>query len=689
VRDGTEVGVTAPVPDPDGAGPGTGTNIASPNYVIDSDTNETTDPIDPDTDEGGALDGDEDGNANGAFDVGLGECDPNLTADDAACLPVDSDSDGLTDDEENAINTDPNNPDTDGDNLRDGDEVLFYNTNPLDLDTDDDGIRDDEEVVPGGDLAVTDPNNPDTDRDGIQDGTELGYTAGVADPDGAGPIDGTDSSVFQPDQDPITRTDPLDPDTDDGGIIDGNEDINHDGEQGPGEIDPTAGNGGDDVDDRDLDGLPDSVETLIGTDPDNSDTDNDGIPDGDETVPSAGGGYITDPLDADTDDDGLEDGDELTPVNTGFVLDPTDADTDNDGVQDGTEIGDITPVPDPDGPVGPALGTDVSVFQPDLDPVSVTNPLDPDTDDGGVPDGNEDVNRDGRVDPGEIDPTVGNGGDDLDSDGDGLPDAWEAIIGTNPNVKDTDGDGIDDGEEMIPGDDGTTSDPLDLDTDDDGISDGEEVDVYGTDPSNPDTDGDGIQDGTEAGKDTPIPDPDGAGPIKGTDGTYFIPDDDGGTTTTDPTDPDTDEGGVIDGAEDRDTNGRVDVGERNPRDGSDDNIGGCFGTPLFEVDGAPTFNLRVAKQSATDVRVTWTDEITAQNAPCIVYLVYATVDVPTPGPEARSQFTLLGVATQNSFIHRNAITDGNDYDYLVVAYSFTAGVGSWGNGWDGAALAPR
>ena len=35
----------------------------------------------------------------------------------------DSDGDGLTDEEEKALRTDPNNPDTDGDGIPDGDEV--------------------------------------------------------------------------------------------------------------------------------------------------------------------------------------------------------------------------------------------------------------------------------------------------------------------------------------------------------------------------------------------------------------------------------------------------------------------------------------------------------------------------------------------------------------------------------------
>ena len=46
------------------------------------------------------------------------------------------------------------------------------------------------------------------------------------------------------------------------------------------------------------------------------------------------------------------------------------------------------------------------------------------TDNGGVLDGNEDINHNGRVDAGEIDPTAGNGADGVDSDGDGSVDSY-------------------------------------------------------------------------------------------------------------------------------------------------------------------------------------------------------------------------------------------------------------------------
>ena len=67
--------------------------------------------------------------------------------------PVDTDEDGLTDDEEIVLGTDPLVADTDSDGLSDGDEVNIHSTNPLDPDTDAGGISDGQEVNVDG----TDP----------------------------------------------------------------------------------------------------------------------------------------------------------------------------------------------------------------------------------------------------------------------------------------------------------------------------------------------------------------------------------------------------------------------------------------------------------------------------------------------------------------------------------------------------
>ena len=81
--------------------------------------------------------------------------------------------------------------------------------------------------------------------------------------------------------------------------------------------------------DSDGDGLSDSYEAKIGTDPFNPDTDGDGLSDGEEINL-----YNTDPLNPDSDYDGLKDGEEVITYKT----DPLDRDTDDGGVADGHEV---------------------------------------------------------------------------------------------------------------------------------------------------------------------------------------------------------------------------------------------------------------------------------------------------------------------------------------------------------------
>ena len=63
----------------------------------------------------------------------------------------DSDNDGLTNQQELALGTDPSNPDSDGDGLTDGAEVNQHGTNPTLADSDGDGANDNAEVVAGTD----------------------------------------------------------------------------------------------------------------------------------------------------------------------------------------------------------------------------------------------------------------------------------------------------------------------------------------------------------------------------------------------------------------------------------------------------------------------------------------------------------------------------------------------------------
>ncbi|MFP2929144.1 Ig-like domain-containing protein, partial [Pyxidicoccus sp. 3LG] len=304
-----------------------------------------------------------------------------------------------------------------------------------------------------------------------------------------------------------------------------------------GDVDPTPASFTWTIDlDSDDDGLTDEEEGTLGTDPNNPDTDGDGIPDGIEV--NTGG---TDPLDDDSDDDGLldgtEDADHDGVVDEGET-DPNENDTDGDGVSDGVESG----LTEPEGD-----DTDPAVFTPDQDPTTTTDPTDDDSDDDGLLDGSEDADHDGRVDAGETDPR------DADTDNDGLLDGLEAGL-TEPEGDDTDPTVF-----TADQDPTTTTDPLDADTDDGSVLDGVEdsnhngrVDEGETDPlvgadDTDDTDGDGVDDETEIelGMDPTDPDTDDDGVIDGTDG---ITDTDG-DGIVDARDPDSDNDGVLDGTE--------------------------------------------------------------------------------------------------------------------------------------------
>lgn len=69
--------------------------------------------------------------------------------------------------------TDPNNPDSDGDGLNDGIEILTHNTDPNNPDSDGDGLSDKVEV----DDLSSNPNSIDSDSDGFPDNVEY-YLSG-------------------------------------------------------------------------------------------------------------------------------------------------------------------------------------------------------------------------------------------------------------------------------------------------------------------------------------------------------------------------------------------------------------------------------------------------------------------------------------------------------------------------------
>jgi Tol biopolymer transport system component len=150
-----------------------------------------------------AIIGQEDADADGLVNIRELE----LSTD-----PTNPDTDGdelLDGDEVNQRGTDPRNPDTDGDSLTDGDEVLRRGTDTLIADTDRDGLPDGDEVQRG-----THPSNPDTDGDGINDGGEVSQGTDPKNPD-------SDNDGLADGRETAPCPDPLNPDTDRDGFVDG------------------------------------------------------------------------------------------------------------------------------------------------------------------------------------------------------------------------------------------------------------------------------------------------------------------------------------------------------------------------------------------------------------------------------------------------------------------------------------
>jgi len=352
----------------------------------------------------------------------------------------DRDSDGLVDVAELQTGTNPDDADSDNDDLLDGFEVR-NGFDPL--------VAGEQVQDPDGDTlnnlqeqaAGTDPNLADTDADGLDDGDELLYGAdpNSADTDADGLSDGEEVHTW--------NSDPTLADTDGDGLADGFEAANG--------FDPTA-QGEQDLD-SDTDGLDNLAEQTYGTDPNNPDTDNDGLSDGDEVNT-----WYTDPLDPDTDDDGLLDGWEVAYGFSPWSAQVPGTDTDNDGLTNLEEQ---------------ANGTDPRNFDTDgdglLDGFEVLYGFNPTTA------GEETLDPDGDGLDNLGEQTYGTNPGTVDFDGDMLTDGEEVLTyGSAPTVWDTDGDGLSDGEEVLT----YGTDTVDTDTDGGGRTDGQEVLYDGTDP---------------------------------------------------------------------------------------------------------------------------------------------------------------------------------------------------------------
>ena len=251
----------------------------------------------------------------------------------------DLDADGLTNISEYWYGTDPNNADTDGDEITDSEEVDFTYTDPTKPDTNGNGIQDGQEDSDYDGLTNlaelrthhTLPRNPDTDYDKLRDGWEIA--------NGLDPL--VYNSITDPDGDGLTNAQeqrlglaPLDNDSDDDDTQDGDEDPDGDGltnlvELNTHHTDPLKA-------DTDNDGLSDPAEINTHlTNPTKHDTDGDGMPDGWEIQHFLNAKNATgiDGASGDPEPDGLDNFHEWL-----NGCDPHMTDTDGDGTNDLTEV---------------------------------------------------------------------------------------------------------------------------------------------------------------------------------------------------------------------------------------------------------------------------------------------------------------------------------------------------------------
>ncbi|MGB0839125.1 MAG: T9SS type A sorting domain-containing protein [Chitinophagales bacterium] len=355
--------------------------------------------------------------------------------------------------------------------------------------------------------------------------------------------------------------------------------------------------------DDDMDGLSNSEEEALGTNPNLADSDMDGINDGGEVA------LGTNPLDADSDDDMVNDGLEVSlngnplvpdtdmdglldnqEVELGTALD--NSDTDNDLLSDADEVNVYQ--------TNPLLADSDEDNLSDFDEINIYNsePNNPDTDNDQLNDGDEvaigtslfepDTDMDGLSDGLEFneldtEPLV------PDSDDDGLEDGEEIELGTNPLNGDSDFDNLGDGAEVNIG-----TNPLLEDSDMDGLLDGEEIDTYDTNPLLADSDMDGLNDLDELnlGSSPLNPDMDGDGVLDGEEAAFgdsdgdetpnvFDPDDDNDSIltfnevapgSTDPTTLDTDGDEIPNYLDPDDDNDMIDTIDEGDTDDNDNDI---------------------------------------------------------------------------------------------------------------------
>ena len=539
-------------------------------------------------------------------------------ASNSVDFTYDTDWDGLSDEEEAALGTDPTKSDTDGDGLSDFKEVKTHGTDPLDTDTDGDGMDDGIEVDFG--LDPIDPSDAagDLDGDGLTNVEEVVSGTDLLNPD-------SDFDRLTDGQEVNTLgTDPLERDTDGGGAHDGRE-VLADGS------DPL--NPSDDIPVALYSISPADAELRIIDPTDGSTISSLPITLAGKTV-TGGNGLATSPFDnrtlwavvkiqgqsgrelvtidprtgvatsvGDTGDrfaglafnsnGGLYGvtGDGADKPESLFILDTTDATTSFVMPLGNGDYGETLAFDLATGLLYHASGWSNVIFE-SIDPLTqeiAELELDVDSsiswgggvqaitywDDQGVVlwaqeygppayfysvevhDLWYNLAEDSEL--GSLDHEVkGMSFAEVDTDGDGLFHSEETQLGTDPNLPDSDGDGLLDGFEAVHGFDPLVGGEQGEDPDGDGLDNlGEQA--AGSDPNSGDTDGDGLRDGDEVN-------------VYGTHPAEADSDDDGledndeiFVYSTDPNRADSDEGGVGDGLE-------ILNDGTNPHDPEDDNV---------------------------------------------------------------------------------------------------------------------
>ena len=433
--------------------------------------------------------------------------------------PGDFDGDGVSDPVEiNDNNTNPTDPDTDGDGSNDGEE-RDRETDPLDADSDGDGLLDGVETNTGTFVSLTDtgtdPLDDDSDGDGspdcheIQvsfDPTDANNTPTRADFPVVQPsfdvIGGVPGVVSEPDFSTPGMT--LEEIRHTGGLDANNPDQNYNAHVNS-TIAPTSvtvvpyldhGGGGNAISSHNLAlaSIEDFTHRVQGY------VDFTGFNCGEYRIHQ--GADDTNRLLMDTLDGLVEAKHGCCPQDqaTAFTLTKVGIfPFDNvAGERGGGEWWDLG-ISGPGIPGTVALG-DTAAGSP---PVYVIVPDQADSDGDTLPDTWETV-WDGITGLAQLNGTLpaGNGPGDGsgDWDNDGASDKEEYDARTNPTTADTDGDGVNDGTELANG-----TDPNDEDTDGDGLLDGVETNTgvfagtndTGTDPNSADSDGDGTNDSRE------------------------------------------------------------------------------------------------------------------------------------------------------------------------------------------------